>query len=277
MRFAMLVRRAIRPATAVCGIFASHEYGSQHVQCETSHTREMGNFKRPSYSYVQVQCEGSLKPLWKPSWLFDLEYRMELGRELGHGGYGQVFLAVHKTGISRAVKRVKRSDREADAALQKEFEILQRLQGCRHIVKVIDGFVDDTYRYMVMEICFGLDLVDSIVEELSIDDHGIPDIHPNIPHVAAVFREMVNAIAECHEVLPRPIISQTGQTGGLILMSPAAVAIRPVSSATLVHPLIPLLGGSHCLPHDFFVFTCPSAIRAPFLNMQEVNLISYCA
>lgn len=103
---------------------------------------------------------------WKPKWQFDLEYRMELGRELGSGGYGQVFLAVHKTGISRAVKRVRRDNAEADASLRKEFEIMNRLRGCTHVVNVVDGYVDKTYRYMVMELCFGLDLVDSIMEVL---------------------------------------------------------------------------------------------------------------
>ena len=52
---------------------------------------------------------------WRPGWQLHQEYRLELNRELGSGGYGEVFLAVHKsTGISRAVKRVRRDNREAD-------------------------------------------------------------------------------------------------------------------------------------------------------------------
>jgi serine/threonine protein kinase len=136
---------------------------------------------------------------WRPGWQFHREYNMELERELGSGGCGQVFLAVHKTGISRAVKRVRRDNHTADHALQCEMEAMMRLHLCPHVVRVIDGFVDDTYRYMVMELCFGLDLVDSILEELR-EEGGqtMVDFHPNVAHVAAVFRDMVLAVGECH-------------------------------------------------------------------------------
>ena len=96
---------------------------------------------------------------------------------------------------------------------------MQRLQHCPHIVRVIDGFVDDTYRYMVMELCFGLDLVDSIMEELVNDDPSqeaaMLVVHPNIPHVSAVFREMLTALVECH----------ANGVGHMVLISPA---VRPM-------------------------------------------------
>jgi serine/threonine protein kinase len=118
------------------------------------------------------------------------EYTLQLDGELGSGGSSQVYRAEHKvTGISRAVKRVRKS-----LNLQGEVDVMKRLQDCPHVVHVKDAFADDTYHYIVMELCFGLDLVDSLLEEL----HG-RDAHPNVPHVAAVFREMVKAVAECHE------------------------------------------------------------------------------
>jgi len=132
---------------------------------------------------------------WRPGWQLHKEYRLELSRELGSGGYGEVYLAVHKTtGVSRAVKRVRRDNRDADEALQKEHEVMLKLvEGCDHVVKLKDAFVDDTYRYLVLELCFGLDLVDSIIEELAGDDgDGMGgrqlEHHQNVPHVAAVFR-----------------------------------------------------------------------------------------
>jgi len=149
-----------------------------------------------------LRCEAEEIPSWRPGWQFHAEYKIELGRELGCGGYGHVYLAVHKlSGVSRAVKRVRRASHDAEEALKKELEVMQRLKDCPHVVRVIDSFVDDTYRYMVMELCYGLDLVDSIVEELSGGDSpsNMLDFHPNLPHVAAVFREMVTAVAECHE------------------------------------------------------------------------------
>ena len=124
-----------------------------------------------------------------------LAAKYTIQKSLGKGGFGEVFLAVHKsTGISRAVKRVRRDNREADDALQKELDVMLRLtEGCEHVVQVKDAFVDDEYRYLVLELCFGLDLVDSIIEELAGDDgdglsDGMLEYHQNVPHVAAVFR-----------------------------------------------------------------------------------------
>merc|ERR1719253_231855 len=51
-----------------------------------------------------------------------------------------------------------------------------------------------------MELCYGLDLVDAIFEELaSGDDEPAIDPSSHVPHIAAVFREMVTAVQECHE------------------------------------------------------------------------------
>ena len=170
--------------------------------------------------------------VWRSGKEFFDEY--SITEELGAGGYGQVFLAVHKTtGVSRAVKRVKRDNEEADKALQKELATMQRLLGCPqpqctvnptptshhclrfwsdltlpnrrcpHVVNVLGGFADDNHRYMVLELCFGLDLIDSIVEELSADpsssDQTPAQMHPNVSHVSAVFREMVTAVDEVHQ------------------------------------------------------------------------------
>eukprot|EP00928_Gymnodinium_smaydae_P037868 TRINITY_DN26235_c0_g1_i1.p1 TRINITY_DN26235_c0_g1~~TRINITY_DN26235_c0_g1_i1.p1 ORF type:complete len:601 (-),score=40.80 TRINITY_DN26235_c0_g1_i1:66-1868(-) len=136
---------------------------------------------------------------WRPARHFFQEYTFQRGDEVGSGGFGRVYIAEHNTtGVSRAVKLVSVSSARADLSLQRELEIMLRLQHCPHVVQVTEAFVDDTYRYMVMEACFGLDLIDSLIEELTCD--GKPsDCHPHIPHVAAVFREMVTAVAECHD------------------------------------------------------------------------------
>jgi serine/threonine protein kinase len=134
---------------------------------------------------------------WRPASELKKEYALQLDGALGSGGSAQIYLAEHKkTGISRAVKCVRSSIEESD--LQREVDVMQRLQDCPHVVHVTDTFADDSYHYIVMELCFGLDLVDSLMEELHIDGEML-DSHPNIPHVAAVFREMVKAVGECHE------------------------------------------------------------------------------
>jgi CRP-like cAMP-binding protein len=79
---------------------------------------------------------------------------------------------------------------------------MQRLRGCPHVVQVVDAYADEKYRYVVMELCYGLDLVDAIFEELATaagEDEPVINPHDHIPHIAAVFREMVTAVGECHQ------------------------------------------------------------------------------
>lgn len=180
-----------------------HFSGQKPLQCQTGRPPLQKIRKTPS-QYIECRhrivqpthCETSL--CWRPASQLHLEYKLECGRELGCGGCGQVFLAMHKSGVSRAVKRVRRDNEAADQALQRELEVMQRLQGCPHVVHVVDAFVDEEYRYVVMELCHGLDLVDAIFEELSEGEAPAIDPSKHIPHVAAVFREMVLAVAECH-------------------------------------------------------------------------------
>ena len=66
------------------------------------------------------------------------------------------------------------------------------------MLNVVAGFVDDEYRYIVLELCSGLDLVDSLIAELSLESGELLMMHPNVPHVSAVFREMVRAVGQVH-------------------------------------------------------------------------------
>ena len=66
----------------------------------------------------------------------------------------------------KSCNRVKRATSNADAALQTELSMLERLLGSPHVINVLDAFMDNQYRYIVLELCFGLDLVDSLIEEL---------------------------------------------------------------------------------------------------------------
>ena len=101
----------------------------------------------PPTAPIQAKNTSVPDKSWRPGWQLALEYRIELGRELGSGGFGQVqqtfpspalptlthpvvrqvFLAINtKTGISRAVKRVRRDNLESDKALLREFEVTSR-------------------------------------------------------------------------------------------------------------------------------------------------------
>jgi serine/threonine protein kinase len=93
---------------------------------------------------------------------------------------------------------VDRKNAAAAQALQQELEVMQRLRGCPHVVQIVDAFADEQYCYVVMELCYGLDLVDAIQELVHGEDNPSADAKKHMSHIAAVFREMVTAVLECH-------------------------------------------------------------------------------
>eukprot|EP01094_Clydonella_sp_ATCC50884_P010722 TRINITY_DN20561_c0_g1_i1.p1 TRINITY_DN20561_c0_g1~~TRINITY_DN20561_c0_g1_i1.p1 ORF type:complete len:530 (-),score=136.55 TRINITY_DN20561_c0_g1_i1:306-1895(-) len=85
--------------------------------------------------------------------------------ELGAGTFATVKCAVHnKTGDRVAVKVVnkeKHGDEKSRAALKREVRILQSLQH-PNITAIKDVFENDKYLFMVLELCTGGDLFDSV-------------------------------------------------------------------------------------------------------------------
>jgi len=264
------------------------------LQCETSDSElerppstRWSNSTQPYLYCEAVRPTYSDAPIrWRPGFQFHLEYKAELERELGHGGQGQVFLAVHNSsGVSRAVKRVERRIEAADRALQRELEVMQRLRGCPHIVQVVEAFADEKYRYVVMELCYGLDLVDAIFEELATGGDEpmiVPSSH--IPHIAAVFREMVQAVAECHknkvyhmDIKPENFIHvSTESVGGVsVKLLDFGLAWMDVDKATVTDGT--QLGCSKYLAPELFksgVEISPEAVDMYALGVSLFNLFT---
>lgn len=89
-----------------------------------------------------------------------------VGKMIGKGGYGEVFLCVHKeTGIERAVKKIPRSEYNDDANedVVKEFNILKELDH-PNILKQIEMLYDETHYYIVTEVSRGGELLEEIME-----------------------------------------------------------------------------------------------------------------
>lgn len=71
--------------------------------------------------------------------------------QIGKGGYGKVYRAVHKvTGIVRAVKMIKkrRLDQENQKYILSEFEALKKLDH-PNLVKLIEHYEDDKNIFLV--------------------------------------------------------------------------------------------------------------------------------
>ena len=90
----------------------------------------------------------------------------EIKENLGSGSYGTVVLAVHKSSREqRAIKiinKYKLRNEEQKRKVVSEVEILRKLDH-PHIVKVYEFYEDEFNLYVVMELCSGGELLDSII------------------------------------------------------------------------------------------------------------------
>jgi len=74
-----------------------------------------------------------------------------IGRLLGKGSQGRVHACVHrKTGAELAVKVIERTSRSAYNSYTREVELCKATSS-RHVVQVLEEFIDDEYCYAVME------------------------------------------------------------------------------------------------------------------------------
>lgn len=91
----------------------------------------------------------------------------EVKENLGSGSYGTVVLAIQKsTREQRAIKiinKFKLHTEEARKKVMNEVEILRKLDH-PHIVKVYEFYEDEFNLYVVMELCRGGELLDSIIK-----------------------------------------------------------------------------------------------------------------
>uniref|UniRef100_A0A453N3P3 Protein kinase domain-containing protein n=1 Tax=Aegilops tauschii subsp. strangulata TaxID=200361 RepID=A0A453N3P3_AEGTS len=124
----------------------------------------------------------------------DFEGRYEVGRLLGHGQFGYTFAAVDRLSGDRvAVKRIDKAKMTRPVAVEdvkREVKILKALKGHENIVHFDNAFEDDSYVYIVMELCEGGELLDRILAKKN-SRYSEKD-------AAVVVRQMLKVAAECH-------------------------------------------------------------------------------
>ncbi|XP_008776807.2 calcium-dependent protein kinase 18-like [Phoenix dactylifera] len=123
---------------------------------------------------------------------FDSRY--SIGKLLGHGQFGYTFIATDKANGDRvAVKRIDKNKMILPIAVEdvkREVKILQALKGHENVVRFHNAFEDESYVYIVMELCEGGELLDRIL--------GKKDSRYTEKDAAVVVRQMLKVAAECH-------------------------------------------------------------------------------
>lgn len=116
----------------------------------------------------------------------------ELGRKLGQGAMGSVYLARRKSdGEFLALKTVAVSSGHDRELAANEISILRSLQHT-NIVSFYDSFVHEDEIVLVMQYCAGGDLADLIAQKRSSDDR-IPDAHAR-----SMVCQLASALAHVH-------------------------------------------------------------------------------
>jgi len=116
----------------------------------------------------------------------DSEY--DMGKQLGEGGFGTVFLGTHRrTGIKRAIKKIPKG--YGDCTFDEEIAPLIALDH-PHIVKILEYFDEADAFFVVEECCTGGDLLDLLMDK---EDNQVTEVEASI-----IIRQCLKAVFSCH-------------------------------------------------------------------------------
>ncbi|KAL4569033.1 hypothetical protein LXL04_024660 [Taraxacum kok-saghyz] len=127
-------------------------------------------------------------------YLKDFDRRYSTGKLLGHGQFGYTYVAVDKANGDRvAVKKIDKAKMVLPIAVEdvkREVKILRALSGHENVVQFHNAFEDDSFVYIVMELCKGGELLDRILSK--------KEGRYTEKDAAIVVRQMLKVAAECH-------------------------------------------------------------------------------
>lgn len=103
------------------------------------------------------------KELYVQSYDGSVQEVYALGKKLGEGSFGAVYVGRHKTtGHTRAIKVIEKKRMGSAAQIQDEIDVMKSLTH-PNIVKLYEVFEDEKNIYLVMELCLGGELFDRII------------------------------------------------------------------------------------------------------------------
>ena len=123
----------------------------------------------------------------------ELKQLYNIGKILGSGSFGKVFLGENKadTELKVAIKVISKSNlsKEEIDSLHVEVSILQKVDH-PSIVKYYETYEDEKFIYLVMELCPGGELIDKIVD-------GKSGMSENM--AAEAIDKILRALIHCHK------------------------------------------------------------------------------
>lgn len=114
-----------------------------------------------------------------------------IGPEIGHGGFGFVFEAKNKDGVSVAIKKIHIKDKFFERSTLNEIKINEILSGCENVTKMIDSFSVDNFYYLVFEYSSTGDLFSYILKN--------KEREKNLSFVKDVIKQICTGLSCCHK------------------------------------------------------------------------------
>lgn len=119
----------------------------------------------------------------------DIATAYTMGKLLGDGAYGQVFLGTHiGTGQVRAIKKIPKNRIKHPERLQTEIDIM-KISDHPYIVKLYEVWEDNRYIYLVQECCNGGELFNYIIKKKRLTEK----------EAAGIFHQLITAVNYLHK------------------------------------------------------------------------------
>ncbi|KAG6420487.1 hypothetical protein SASPL_117018 [Salvia splendens] len=172
----------------------NHDYqkpaAHHHPPPQTHHAPPPPATQKPPAAAAAAQRLEPNNILGKP--FEDVKSKYSLGKELGRGQFGVTYMCTEiATGQSYACKSIlkrklaSKSDKED---MKREVDIMQHLSGQHNIVEFKGAFEDRQSVHLIMEVCRGGELFDSIIAQGHYSEKAASDL----------CRQIVNVVQNCH-------------------------------------------------------------------------------
>lgn len=127
-----------------------------------------------------------------------IEEIYRFGKNLGCGKFGTLFecqeIATGKLSCCKAISKTKLKSPENKNDVRREIAIMHHLVGHENIVDIYGAYEDKDNVYIVMELCEGGDLYDTILDRMD-GDEGSPYSERD---AAAIAKTIIKVVEKCH-------------------------------------------------------------------------------